>query len=183
MICDTNACNNQAAVAKPTLSCVKCADTERCAWGYNTTIAEDCMATVLFPQTESCFTAVQNDNKTVSRGCTLDEQHHKCANSMDCKKCSTPGCNHDNVIQQSCYQCRSFLDASCYGRDNGVPSVFVDLCADSAYPPEDKGCYTKIYESKIPNRIELLDQPTTLLQLLITRFFSYLRQSSSTRVH
>lgn len=147
VFCNTIGCNNQAAVSKPTLSCIKCSGKDRCPWGHNATDVTACTADVLFPKRESCFTAAQRDGESVTRGCTLDAEA-QCAGAMSCEKCSTAGCNVENVVYSYCYQCRSFLDIRCLGSLNDMPSIYAEACADSAYAPEDRGCYTKLYEGE-----------------------------------
>lgn len=146
VICgDSSGCNNQPATSKPTLSCVKCSDKERCPWGYNATATIPCTSDVVFPQKESCYTVANGD--TVTRGCTMDAGS-ECTDDGSCSKCTESGCNRENVAHSSCFQCRSYLDAACYGRSDAVPSIYAQTCLDSAYSPENRGCYTKLYESK-----------------------------------
>lgn len=108
VICgDSSGCNNQPATSKPTLSCVKCSDKERCPWGYNATATIPCTSDVVFPQKESCYTVANGD--TVTRGCTMDAGS-ECTDDGSCSKCTESGCNRENVAHSSCFQCRSYLE-------------------------------------------------------------------------
>lgn len=53
--CPSSGCNNQSKFRKPQLSCIKCSDSENCAFGYDPSAAEPCTQDVTFGDEESCF--------------------------------------------------------------------------------------------------------------------------------
>lgn len=147
VFCTGDGCNNQPAITKPTLSCILCAQESRCSWGYNKTDSKICKGDVFFPDVETCFTASDGD-RTVTRGCTLDD-NLSCTKGKACSLCNVNGCNRENVIKHYCYQCRSSLNNDCYGTEGGVPSHYANgICNSTVYSSTDKGCFTKLYESK-----------------------------------
>ena len=53
--CTGSGCNDQPKVKPAKLSCVKCSDTEECAFGQNSSSAITCLTDVTFGDEESCF--------------------------------------------------------------------------------------------------------------------------------
>lgn len=111
------------------------------------TDAERCRGDVVFPDVETCFTALDISGN-VTRGCTLDDEV-TCSKGKSCSECNSTGCNRENVAEHYCYQCRSSLNQDCYGSFDGVPSHYANqACGNSVYSPTDRGCFTKFYESE-----------------------------------
>lgn len=132
----------------PTLSCIRCADTDSCKWGHNATIAEKCRGAVIFPEKESCFTTWSEESEPVRRGCTLDTEV-VCTKNRSCDLCPFNACNRDNKIKQWCFQCRSSFDGRCRGNSTDVDPIVGDYCAGPPFSIEDRGCFTKEYNGEL----------------------------------
>lgn len=137
VFCNGSTCNRSPAVTQSSLSCIKCSTNVECAWGHGRDEAINCSPTVVFPNTESCFT--YSGNSIVTRGCTLDNPQVCIEGNQNCRLCSGVGCNIENVITQSCKVCRSDQTEQC---GSEAFAGFEEQCG-SVVKYEDRGCYSK----------------------------------------
>lgn len=54
--CSVTGCNKHSTYRQPTLSCVKCSDSEECAFGENLSKSSECIKNVSLNDKESCYT-------------------------------------------------------------------------------------------------------------------------------
>lgn len=144
--CSENACNNQPKFKKPTLSCIHCEDSQKCAFGQTEENSIECKNDVIFSTEESCFTRGIEATVIIQRGCTLDDLHvdelgpEWCNSTYGCTTCNQSSCNIKNVHHHWCLICESEVGGECANID--YSSVFIERCGGSVYPVEKRGCYT-----------------------------------------
>uniref|UniRef100_A0A336MP54 CSON002700 protein n=1 Tax=Culicoides sonorensis TaxID=179676 RepID=A0A336MP54_CULSO len=137
--CNYDGCNRQLKFSKPSLFCVNCESNfnrnNSCLWGQHTSSAELCKNTVEFGTTEECF-SMTSQTGHVKRGCLHDNP--QICDQNTCKKCTTSGCNQENVIKQSCVTCNSTTDPSC----DGKTKIQAKTCSKELQLFEERWCYT-----------------------------------------
>lgn len=79
-------------------------------------------------------------SSVVARDCKLDVNSEWCQNDVNCEKCSTNGCNIENVKFSWCLRCKSDLDGEC-GQISNL-NEFIDRCDILPYPYSKRGCFT-----------------------------------------
>ncbi|XP_055549336.1 uncharacterized protein LOC129732462 isoform X2 [Wyeomyia smithii] len=146
--CYSSGCNNEivddpicsTSTTDPTLvtnyTCINCeesSDNERCAWGYQSEMAERCSSDDV-----DCFTCSVDD--LIIRGCSTDENLHKCSNGS-IHICSESGCNNESQKKQYCAIC----DDICDGRKQ---SFSTQQCSGNI-EFGDRGCYVLKDDSNV----------------------------------
>lgn len=141
--CAENGCNVEPKYKNAELACLKCNDSQKCAFGQDDSNRIFCSSSVLFGEEETCYSYTIDDGETVERGCTLDKVNTTsdwCESSDDCIQCFGAGCNKDNMRYYSCARCKGSVNGDCASIEN--PERFIEDCDDSSYPIEKRGCYT-----------------------------------------
>lgn len=167
--CPESNCNSMPKSTAPTLSCVKCAGNEQCAFGQNPKNLAKCKNAVLFGINESCFIRynsgeilfkfllfetfcvalksmfslfVDEDTGQTLRGCTIDAKKDPnwCNKTDDCEMCSGDACNIKNVQFQYCVHCNSKIDKNC--ANLGDSYDYVISCGGAPYSYKERGCFT-----------------------------------------
>lgn len=138
-MCDANGCNQQFLVHSPTLSCVKCLETdEACAWGYygDTTEADKCQSLITASDSERCYVHKYEDG-SVRRGCLADDLEY--CDTHECTLCSGDLCNNAPQKTQMCIACNSTQDyyPTC---DQEAQDLLSTECSASDY--DHRGCYS-----------------------------------------
>lgn len=139
--CPKNGCNDQPKHYKPELKCHQCEGSDECAFGQSDGLETTCKKDVSFLEHETCFTLAPSETKVMRRGCTMDAypSGEHCKESDGCNKCTTPGCNKDNVKYHQCVVCSSVNTTDCAKLSD--PSSLMVQCDGEPYSHDKRGCY------------------------------------------
>ncbi|XP_021702128.1 extracellular matrix protein A isoform X2 [Aedes aegypti] len=142
----TTLSNEVSTTPAPTfLSCLRCqesSDDASCAWGFQTSAAEQCSS----EHATGCFTC-QKDSLTI-RGCSSEDAQSSC--TLEPETCREDGCNNKNHRTQRCADgtgssytvkdCEGIVEydkRGCYILRSGLGVVV------------NRGCYAKLTEEQI----------------------------------
>ncbi|XP_053692259.1 uncharacterized protein LOC128740719 [Sabethes cyaneus] len=117
-------------------ACIRCEESsanERCAWGYQQTMAQSCLS-----NDADCFTCAADG--LIMRGCSTDEHFAKCSGSS-IHRCSESGCNIESQKKQYC--------AVCSGSCQGFKVSFEIQECPGNIDYENRGCYVRKSESGV----------------------------------
>lgn len=136
-----NGCNSMAAMIASSLSCIQCTAAEECKWGQPAAKATACTALIPFTSTEQCYTSSVGD--VVVRGCSLEATPEQCTTPTSCTYCAGAGCNGQNVVTQSCLNCKTNEEGQNDCREAGSTQYSAVCKANELLEYADRGCYTR----------------------------------------
>lgn len=138
----SDGCNGEAQYRPSLLSCIQCAGTEECQWGFGAARATPCEQMVGYGKSQSCYTSI-TASQVVSRGCRIVLDQDVCSGDQ-CTHCTGAGCNGQNVVSQRCQSCRSDVNGQEICREEDVIG-FEQQCGTTNEVIEyaNRGCYIK----------------------------------------
>lgn len=150
--CSGDNCNFDSDTVFSFMTCITCNSSldEACAWGIepNPTNSVRCVDRLPLGTFETCYVHTDRITNRIDRGCRSSTE--VACPSDQCAECTGFDCNNQNVVIQSCVQCRSsiFEESTCSEGEysNQIPAT---PCTASLQPFETRGCYITTHNGNL----------------------------------